>query len=117
MTPVKPAVVTTGPVKEVIENQVDMTRLPILTFAAEDGGPYITGGIGIQRDPDTGRQNAGFYSLQLKGPDRVALRMLASTHGYDISSGAWPRGCPPRWRLPSACTRWTCSPRQPHADG
>jgi 2,5-furandicarboxylate decarboxylase 1 len=93
-TPVKPRMVPTGPVKEVIENQVDLGKLPILTFAAEDGGPYITGGIGIQRDPDTGRQNAGFYSLMFKGPDLVGLRMLASTHGYDIFQRRIEQGLP-----------------------
>ena len=92
--PVKPKLLDTGPVKEVIENQVDLGRLPILTFAAEDGGPYITGGIGIQRDPDTGRQNAGFYSLMYQGPDRVGLRMLASTHGYDIFQRRLAQGLP-----------------------
>ena len=92
--PVAPRAVETGPVKDVIENEVDLGRLPILTFAAEDGGPYITGGIGIQRDPDTGRQNAGFYSLMFKGPDRVGLRMLASTHGYDIFQRRRAKGLP-----------------------
>lgn len=92
--PVAPRVVDTGPVKEVIENEVDLGRLPVLTCAAEDGGPYITGGIGIQRDPDTGKQNAGFYSLMVKGSDRVGLRMLASTHGHDIFQRRLAKGLP-----------------------
>jgi len=48
----------------------------------------------ITKDPETGRQNAGFYSLQLKGPDRLGLRMLASTHGYEIFQKRLARGLP-----------------------
>jgi 2,5-furandicarboxylate decarboxylase 1 len=96
---VAPSVVPSGPVKEVIENEVDLTRLPILTFHAEDGGPYITAGIGITKDPETGRQNAGFYSLQLKGPDRLGLRMLASTHGYEIFQKRLKAGLPPEMAI------------------
>ena len=91
---IPPVIVKTGPVKEVIENDVDLEQLPILTFHAEDGGPYITAGIGILKDPDTGRQNAGFYSLQLKGQDRLGLRMLPSTHGYEIFQKRLERGLP-----------------------
>ena len=91
---VPPRIVETGPVKEIIENAVDLEQFPILTFHAEDGGPYITGGIAIQKDPDTGRQNAGFYSLQLKAKDRLGLRMLASTHGYEIFQKRLDRGLP-----------------------
>lgn len=92
--PVAPMVVPTGPVKEVIENEVDLDRLPIMTFAAEDGGPYVTGGIGIQRDPDTGRQNAGYYSLMYLGPDRLGLHMLVSTHGHNIYQRRLAKGLP-----------------------
>ena len=87
-------IVETGPVKEVIENEVDLERFPILTFHEDDGGPYITGGIGIQKDPETGRQNAGYYSLQLKGRNRLGLRMLASSHGFEIFQKRLDRGLP-----------------------
>lgn len=87
-------VVETGPVKEVIQNEVDLERFPILTFHEDDGGPYITGGIGVQKDPETGRQNAGYYSLQLKGRNRLGLRMLASSHGYEIFQKRLDRGLP-----------------------
>ena len=51
-------------------------------------------GIGIQRDPDTGRQNAGYYSLMYLGPDRLGLHMLASTHGWDIFQRRLAKGLP-----------------------
>ncbi|MCL4745106.1 MAG: UbiD family decarboxylase [Burkholderiaceae bacterium] len=79
-----PELVASAPVKEVVARAVDLRALPILTMHEGDAGPYITGGIGIQLDPESGRQNAGYYSLQLKGSDRLGLRMLASTQGYEI---------------------------------
>jgi len=79
-----PTLIDDAPVKEVIEDNVDLNKLPILTYHEHDGGPYITGGSCIQKDPDTGKQNAGYYSLQLKSKNELALRMLPSTHGYEI---------------------------------
>lgn len=81
---VPPVFVERAPVKEVVERTVNLHALPILTLHEGDAGPYITGGIGIQKDPETGRHNAGYYSLQLKGTDRLGLRMLPSTQGYEI---------------------------------
>lgn len=81
---VEPKLVAGAPVKEIVEKVVDLNALPILTLHEGDAGPYITGGIGIQVDPESGRQNAGYYSLQLKGADRLGLRMLSSTQGYEI---------------------------------
>lgn len=81
---ISPVLIDKAPAQEAIDNAVDLTKLPILTLHEADAGPYITGGVCIQRDPDTRRQNAGYYSLQLKGKSRLGLRMLASTHGYGI---------------------------------
>ncbi len=80
-----PAVkVETAPVKEVVESSINLHKMPIFTYHEEDGGPYITGGACIQKDPESGRQNAGYYSLQLKSKDELALRMLPSAQGFDI---------------------------------
>ena len=55
-----PVMVNTGPVRDVIlrGDDVDLTALPVPLISDLDGGPYITSGIGISRDPDYGR-NAG----------------------------------------------------------
>jgi 2,5-furandicarboxylate decarboxylase 1 len=37
-----------------------------------DGGPYITSGIGISRDPEYGR-NAGAYRLMIRTKRKGAL--------------------------------------------
>ncbi len=81
---IPPVLLESSPLKEVVEDSVDLNKLPIFTFYEKDGGPYITGGIGIQKDPETGKQNAGYYSLQLKGKDRLGLHMIEQTDGFRI---------------------------------
>jgi len=51
----------------------DLARLPIPTFSIGDGGPYITLGMVIANDPDTGATNAAIRRLQLKGKNRLGI--------------------------------------------
>jgi 2,5-furandicarboxylate decarboxylase 1 len=63
--PLQPIVVKTGPCKENIMrgNQVDdLLKFPFPTWTPEqDAGPYLSAGSVIQKDPETGIQNAGVY--------------------------------------------------------
>ncbi|GAB4421926.1 MAG: hypothetical protein Fur0044_19710 [Anaerolineae bacterium] len=52
--PIEPEVDDNGPANEVVEEEVDLSRLPIPTHALGDGGPYIDSAVVIARDPDTG---------------------------------------------------------------
>ncbi len=56
---VKPKLVSSGPVKEVIlkGKDVDLGSLPILTYSEKDGGPYLIPAADIARHPETGIQN------------------------------------------------------------
>jgi 2,5-furandicarboxylate decarboxylase 1 len=49
-------------------NEIDVRRLPIPTHALGDGGPFITGGVVVSRDPLTGRGNLSYNRMQVKGP-------------------------------------------------
>jgi 2,5-furandicarboxylate decarboxylase 1 len=60
---------------EVVEPDVDLDRLPILTHTTLDGGPYITTGIVMVRDPELG-QNASFHRLMQIGPRRFTARVV-----------------------------------------
>jgi len=64
-----------APCQEVIEDDVDLNRLPILTHCEKDGGPYVTAGIAIARDREYG-YNASYHRLMLLGKDKVAARIL-----------------------------------------
>lgn len=55
------------PCQEVVHtgDQVDLTRLPVLTCWPDDGGPFVTLPCVFTKDPETGRQNLGMYRLQI----------------------------------------------------
>ena len=63
--PSKPPIVANAPCQEVIEPAVHLDRLPILTHAVRDGGPYVTSGALIARDPDYGVNMAIHRLMQL----------------------------------------------------
>ena len=73
--PVPPPVVGEGPCQEVVEPQVDLTRLPILRHFSFDGGPYVTAGVVVVSDPDYGR-NLSFHRLLRLDERRFAARVV-----------------------------------------
>lgn len=68
-------VAKSGPCQEVVEEDVDLRRIPILTHCEKDGGPYITSGVVIARDDEYG-YNSSFHRMMLLGRDRLAIRVL-----------------------------------------
>jgi len=54
-----------APCQEVIEENIDLTKLPILHCWPDDGGRYITLPIVITKDPESNRLNGGMYRLQV----------------------------------------------------
>lgn len=58
-----------APIKEVIWNDVDLSRLPVTWHAEKDSGKYFTIAFLVVRDPETGIINAGVYRHELKGKD------------------------------------------------
>lgn len=62
--------------EEVVRN-VDLQRdLPIPVHNEHDSGPYITAGLVIAANPQTGDQNVSINRLQVSGPDRLGILML-----------------------------------------
>lgn len=74
---IKPVMVPTGPVKEKVYKgaEVDLRRLPIARHFEGDAGPYISSGIVIAKDPDTGVRNMSFHRLQLKAPNKLGVSL------------------------------------------
>ncbi|HHW13338.1 MAG TPA: menaquinone biosynthesis decarboxylase, partial [Firmicutes bacterium] len=60
-----PRHVSSGPCQEVVQDQVDLFRLPVLQCWPGDAGRFITLPLVFTRDPATGRRNVGMYRLQL----------------------------------------------------
>lgn len=53
--------------------EIDLKRLPIVTHSERDVGPYITIGVQIGKDPDTGKRNVSIHRMLLAGKDRLSL--------------------------------------------
>ncbi len=54
-----------GPVTEVIERDVRLDRLPVLTTWSEDGGPFVTLPLVYTEHPDSKGHNLGMYRLHV----------------------------------------------------
>jgi len=65
--PTQPKEVSSGPVQQIVVqgDEIDLTKLPILTCWPEDGGPFITLPLVFTHDPNTGKRNVGMYRIQL----------------------------------------------------
>ncbi|GAB4535933.1 MAG: UbiD family decarboxylase [Anaerolineae bacterium] len=71
----EPQVTSEAPCQEVVEPNVDLARLPILRHFPFDGGPYVTAGILVTRDPDYG-PNVSFHRLLRLDGRRFAARVV-----------------------------------------
>jgi 4-hydroxy-3-polyprenylbenzoate decarboxylase len=62
-----PKTVASGPCQEVVleGEDVDLTKLPVLTCWPEDGGPFLTLPMVFTHDPETGKRNVGMYRIQI----------------------------------------------------
>ena len=54
----------------------DLTRLPVPTYYQRDGGPYITAGVIIAKDPETGVRNASIHRMLVKDVDKLGVRIV-----------------------------------------
>ena len=66
-----------GPVQGLVATGDDLNglRYPFIQHAPKDGGRYISAGMVIAKDPETGVRNCSINRMQLKGPDRTGFRM------------------------------------------
>jgi 2,5-furandicarboxylate decarboxylase 1 len=73
--PTPPPLVEAAPCQEVVEKVVDLTRLPIPRYHPADGGPYVTSGVAVVKDPDFGR-NIAFHRLMRLDEWRFTARLV-----------------------------------------
>ncbi len=81
-SPIEPSMVVDSPVKQTIRigGDVDLTELPMVTHRQKDAGPYITAGMVIAKDPETGIRNVSINRMQLKGRNKLGIRMMPPQH-------------------------------------
>ena len=74
--PIPPKILPNGPCQEIIEKEVDLTKLPIMRYTEKDGGKYIPSAISIVKDPENGIRNMCFHRLMLLDKDHFAVRIV-----------------------------------------
>jgi len=92
--PIKPRIVADGPAQEVVLEgaQADCTSLPISLHFAEDGGRYVSSGVFVCKDPDTGVRNLSYARMLLKGPNRFSINLGSRGDMWEHHGRAAARG-------------------------
>lgn len=69
-----------APSQEVVLKKPDLARWPIPTHSPLDPAPFITAGVVIARDPESGRHNLSYNRMQIYGRDRTGISMNIWRH-------------------------------------
>lgn len=81
-----------APVKQnvIIENIDLLDMFPIPIHHEKDGGKYITAGVLIARNPETGARNLSIHRLQVTGKNRLGILILPRhlSHFFQIAERA-----------------------------
>ena len=83
--PIPPKEVKDGPVREKVftGKDVDLYSLPITTQCEKDSGAFITVGVTVCRDPDTGAFNSGIYRQMRHERNVLGMSFEPQSHlGY-----------------------------------
>ena len=93
-SPIPPQEAASAPVQEVVleGDGVDLNRLPLMRYHDTDAAPYLTAGIVLARDPDTGEYNLSFNRMMLKDRSRFGIFMTVGKHLHEIYSRMEKRG-------------------------
>ncbi|MCE5214016.1 MAG: UbiD family decarboxylase [Methanobacterium sp.] len=59
-----------------ISKKPDLTEIPIPTYYKNDAGPYITAGVIIAKDPETGVRNASIHRMLVSDRDTMGVRIV-----------------------------------------
>ena len=92
--PIKPVVVTDAPFRRRIVKgpDLDLARLPIPSYFPGDAGRYLTAGMLVARDPETGVETEGYHRFQLKGRDRLGVSLHSRRRMFEYQRRAEARG-------------------------
>ncbi|HET7340412.1 MAG TPA: UbiD family decarboxylase [Methylomirabilota bacterium] len=71
---------------------LDLARLPIPTYFPGDAGRYLTAGMLVARDPETGVETEGYHRFQLKGRDRLGVSLHSRRRMFEYQRRAEARG-------------------------
>jgi 2,5-furandicarboxylate decarboxylase 1 len=73
---------------------VDVNELPICTYHEKDAGKYITAGLAVMRDPETGINNVGICRHMVHEKNLLGVLFSQTSDGYTIWQKYENRGLP-----------------------
>src|SRR5213080_1742353 len=93
---VKPVVVPDPPFRHRVLTgpALDLPRLPIPRYFPGDAGRYLTAGMLVARDPDTGVETEGYHRFQLKGRERMGVSLHSRRRMFEYQRRAEARDEP-----------------------
>lgn len=56
--------------------EADLNKIPVLKYYPEDMGRYITAGVIIAKDPETGMTNASIHRMVVNDKDELGIRIV-----------------------------------------
>jgi UbiD family decarboxylase len=91
---IEPRIIENAPFREntFFGENVNLYNLPILTHFPIDAGPYITAGLVVAKDPETGVETAGYHRMQLKGKDKLRVSFHSRQRLWEYFRRAEERG-------------------------
>ncbi len=94
--PVEPVVVDHGPVHDRVltGEEATLEALPIPTHHERDAGPYLSFGVAICKDPETGARNVGIYRFMQRGPRELVPSLTSISNIADIFARQEAKGRP-----------------------
>jgi 2,5-furandicarboxylate decarboxylase 1 len=93
--PIAPRRVASSATKQVIQagDEVDLFRLPVPMSSIYDGGPMITAGVVIARDPEHG-MNGGVYRFMVKEKNLTGIDIVTPNNMRLFAQRAYAAGRP-----------------------
>lgn len=83
-----------APANEVVEDKVDLSRLPVPVHALKDGGRYFDCSLVVARNPQTGQPNSSIHRMMVTGRDRLTFLIDPGRHLGDYVEIMEKRGQP-----------------------
>ena len=71
-----------GQCQDIVLDDVDVTKLPVITCWPKDGGPFITLPVIHTKDPNNNTRNVGMYRMQVFGPKLTGMHW----HRHKVST-------------------------------
>lgn len=73
-------------------DEINLYNLPIPTHFPIDAGPYVTSGLCVAKDPESGAETLGFHRMQLKGKNKLGISLHSRQRLWEYFRRSEERG-------------------------